>query len=281
MAGPPASRRSRGGSAAPSVAQTPGTVAFGLVPPPDVSVTYRPALDERHLRLAGTRNLRDVGGYPAGDGRETRWRTLLRTDALDQLPVASQQSLHELGVRQVIDVRWAHEVEGRPSVFHNSDEIHYRNLPLMPDEAVPDGIAATYRHMFDTRSTALAGIARALVEPDGLPAVIGCAAGVDRTGVTVALLLSAVGVPAAVIAGDYALSVESFATDGAASGLADWRGGAVTLDCRPEYMVEALDHLERVHGGAAALLARHGFGDRDLTRLRELLTGPSAPRQTA
>ena len=160
----------------------------------------------------------------------------------------------------MIDVRWAHEVEGRPSVFRDSDEVRYRNMPLMPDEAVPDGIAATYRHMFDTRSTALAGIARALVEPEGLPAVIGCAAGVDRTGVTVALLLSAVGVPAEVVAADYALSVESFATDGAASGLADWRGGPVTLDCQPEYMFEALDHLERVHGGAPALLARtNGF----------------------
>ena len=118
-------------------------------------VPYQPALAERHLRLPGTRNLRDVGGYPAGDGRETRWRTLLRTDALDQLPVASQRALHNLGVRQVIDVRWAHEVEGRPSVFRDSDEVRYRNLPLMPDEAVPDGIAATYRHMFDARSTAL------------------------------------------------------------------------------------------------------------------------------
>ena len=134
--------------------------------------------------------------------------------------------------------------------------------------------------MFDTRSTALAGIARALLDPGGLPAVIGCAAGVDRTGVTVALLLSAVGVPADVVAGDYALSVESFATDGAESGLADWRGGAVTLDCQPDYMLEALDHLERVHGGAPALLARHDFGQGDLERLHELLTVRSTPRPT-
>ena len=261
----------------PCVAPAPGAVAFVLVPS---DVPIRPALAERHLRLPGTRNLRDVGGYPAGDGRETRWRTLLRTDSLDQLPVASQQTLHDLGVRQVIDVRWGHEVEGRPSVFRDSDEVRYRNLPLMPDQAVPAGIAATYRHMFDTRSTALAGIARALLEPDGLPVVIGCAAGVDRTGVTVALLLSAVGVPADVVAWDYALSVESFATDGADSGLADWRGGAVTLDCQPEYMLEALDHLERVHGGAPALLARHGFGEGDLDRLRELLTVPLTAGQT-
>jgi protein-tyrosine phosphatase len=240
----------------------------------------RAALTERHLRIAGTRNLRDVGGYPAGAGRRTRWRTLLRTDALDQLPAASQAVLHDLGIRQVIDVRWGHEVDARPNVFRASDRVRYRNLPLMPDEAVPEGIAATYRHMYDTRAAALASIARALVEPDGLPAVIGCAAGVDRTGVTVGLLLSAVGVPPDVVAGDYALSAQSFSGDGTDSGLNDWRGGSVTLDCRPEYMLEALDHLERVHGGAVALLEREGFGGEDLARLRELLTEPD-PAPTA
>ena len=51
-------------------------------------------------------------------------------------------------------------------------------------------------------------------------------------------------------------------------------------DCQPEYMLEALDHLERIHGGAPALLARHGFGEGDLERLRELLTAPSTARAT-
>ena len=242
---------------------------------------FSPALPERHLRLAGTRNLRDVGGYPAGDGRRTRWRTLLRTDALDRLPAASQAALHDIGVRQVIDVRWGHEVDARPSVFRGSDRVRYRNLPLMPDEAVPEGIAATYRHMYDTRSASLAAIARALVEPDGVPVVIGCAAGVDRTGVTVGLLLSAVGVPADVVAGDYALSVETYAGDGIDSGLDDWRGGSITLDCRPEYMLEALAHLDRVHGGAQALLEREGFGAADVERLRELLTEPDPEHASA
>lgn len=273
--GPSPSRRSRGG---PATLLRPGTVAFGPVTAHPRSSTV--ALGERHLRLAGTRNLRDVGGYPAGGGRRTRWRTLLRTDALDQLPAASQAALRDLGVRQVIDVRWGHEVDARPSVFRGSGRVRYRNLPLMPDQAVPEGIAATYRHMYDTRGAALASIAGALVEPDGLPAVIGCAAGVDRTGVTVGLLLSAVGVPPDVVAGDYALSVESYAGDGVDSGLEDWRGGPITLDCRPEYMLEAIDHLERVHGGAATLLEREGFGADDLDRLRALLTEPD-PEPTA
>ena len=76
-----------------------------------------PARPERRLRLPGTRNLRDVGGYPAGEGRRTRWRTLLRTDALDRLPPGSQRSLVELGLRQVIDLRWPHELAESPSVF--------------------------------------------------------------------------------------------------------------------------------------------------------------------
>ncbi len=229
---------------------------------------------DRHLPLPGTRNLRDVGGYPADPGRRTRWRTLLRTDALDQLPESSQAQLVALGLRTAIDLRWGHEIDERPSVFHRSRQVRYRSVPLMPDQAVPEGMAATYRHMLDTRGPALAAVALELLDPDGVPAVIGCAAGVDRTGVTVALLLSAVGVAPDVAAGDYALSVDSFSGDGAGSGLSDWRAGSVTLDCRPEYMLEALDHLERRHGGARALLARHGLSERQLDDLVEVLTEP-------
>lgn len=238
------------------------------------SDTQPPRLADRHLRLAGTRNLRDVGGYPAGPGRQTRWRTLLRTDALDQLPAASQDELIELGLRCVVDLRWDHELEHRPSVFATSDRVQYASIPLLRDEFVEAGVAATYLHMLDTRAEALAAVVRSLLQPDGLPAVIGCAGGIDRTGVTVALLLSLVGVPADVAAADYALSAESYRLDAAGTALEDWRSGIVEIDARPEYMLEALDHLERRHGGAAALLGREGIGDADLVRLRDLLTEP-------
>jgi protein-tyrosine phosphatase len=244
-----------------------------LSPTPDPA----PARLDRRLPLRGTRNLRDVGGYPAGEGRRTRWRTLLRTDALDRLPPDSQRALVELGLRQVIDLRWPHELAEFPSVFAASRQVRYRNVPLMDNAPNPRGVAATYRHILDTRAAELAIVARALLEPDGLPAVIGCAAGVDRTGVTIALLLSAVGVAADIVAGDYAQSVEHFAGDGRASGLDDWRGGEVTLDCRPEYMLESLDHLQREHGGARSLLARRGLSADELDRLTALLTEPEAP----
>jgi protein-tyrosine phosphatase len=234
-------------------------------------------IPDRHVRLPGTRNLRDVGGYPAGHGRRTRWRTLLRTDALDRLPVASQVHLVELGIRQVIDLRWPSEVAEFPSVFAGSKTVRYRHLPLIVDTPPTNGPASVYRWIVDEHGAKLAGVARALIARDGVPAVIGCAAGIDRTGVTVALLLSAVGVPPEVVAADYAISAASYATDGGEAGLDDWRKGQVVVDCRPEYMIETLDHLARRHGGAAGLLARHGLDSAGVDRLGEVLTEPLDP----
>jgi hypothetical protein len=42
-------------------------------------------------------------------------------------------------------------------------------------------------------------------------------------------------------------------------------------------MLEALDHLERRHGGAAALLQREGITERDLDALRDAMTEPVSP----
>ena len=134
-----------------------------------------------------------------------------------------------------------------------------------------------YRHVLDERSEQLAAIVRTLLEPGGLPAVVGCAAGKDRTGVTIALLLSAVGVPADVIVADYVLTGEAFSSlERADPHLADWRRDPVWLECPAEYMEAMLEHLEHRHGGAAALLRAHGVGDADIERLVELLTEPDA-----
>ena len=138
----------------------------------------------RHLPFEGTRNLRDVGGYPAAGGRRTRWRTLLRSDELTVLPDAAQADLIALGVRQVIDLRWPDELDRSPSVFAGSDAVRYTSLPLLDDDPTPYPTQVdVYRHLFDARASQLADVARALLEPDGMPAVIGCAAGKDRTGV--------------------------------------------------------------------------------------------------
>ncbi|HSP20417.1 MAG TPA: tyrosine-protein phosphatase [Myxococcaceae bacterium] len=229
----------------------------------------------RHLVLAGTRNLRDVGGYRTRAGRRTRWRTLLRSDELTRLPETTRATLEALGLCQVIDLRWPEELAISPNTFHGSGRVRYTSIPLLADDPTPHaGLAGMYRHIFDARGTQLADVVRALLAQDGLPAVIGCAAGKDRTGVTIALLLDLAGVPRDVIIADYAISAHYFASPVAHNEMDDWRSGRLLVDSPPEFMEGALAHLDERHGGARSLLRRHGLTDQEMDQVVDLLTEP-------
>lgn len=229
----------------------------------------------RHLVLDGTRNVRDIGGYPAAGGRRTRWRTLLRSDELTRLPDATRVALEDLGLRQVIDLRWPEELVASPNTFRDSGRVRYTSIPLLADDPTPHaGLAGMYRHVLDARGTQLAEVVRALLADDGLPTIIGCAAGKDRTGVTIALLLDLAGVPRDVIVEDYALSASYFASPVAHIELDDWRSGSLVVDSPPEFIASALVHLDEQHGGARRLLLRHGLADSELDGLVERLTEP-------
>jgi protein-tyrosine phosphatase len=235
----------------------------------------------RHLQILGTRNLRDIGGYPAGPGRQTRWRTLFRADSLDRLPDASQRALIDLGLRTVIDLRRPDELESNPNVFRTSPDVRYRHLPMFDVDpgAHPDGAAGWYRGALDSYTEALVSVARALLEEDSLPAVIHCAAGKDRTGITIGLLLSAVGVPKQIVAEDYGLTKLAFAirwVEGDEPGVISQvvSDDDPVVDAPPELMMSTLRHLDERHGGGVAYLRSGGLGDAQIERLRELLTEP-------
>lgn len=235
----------------------------------------------RHLPLEGTRNVRDTGGYPAAGGRVTRWRTLLRSDELTRIPPDVADELVAMGLRRVIDLRWPEELDLAPNVFADSSLIAYSSIPLLADDPTPHaGLAGMYRHVLDARGTQLAEVVWTLVGEHGVPAVIGCAAGKDRTGVTIALLLDVCGVPRDLIVEDYALSAQYFASPRAHMEPDDWRAGSLIVDSPPEFMESALAHLDEQHGGARSLLRRHGVTDGELEHLVALLTEPAPGRRT-
>jgi protein-tyrosine phosphatase len=231
---------------------------------------------DRHIPLDGTRNVRDVGGYPTADGRRTRWRTLLRSDELTQLPPHAIDELCEIGLRQVIDLRWPDELELSPNVFALHPDVRYRHIALLVDDPTPhSGLAGMYRHVLDERLPQLVEVVRVLLEPDGLPAVIGCAAGKDRTGITIAVLLSLAGVPDDLVIEDYALSAGYFAIPNETIPAGDWRHRPLVVDSPPEFMASAMDHLHDAHRGARALLRSGGLDDAQLDALVERLTEPA------
>src|SRR6185436_17289876 len=66
---------------------------------------------DRHVRLDRVHNLRDVGGYPAADGRTVAWGRLYRSDSPAHLDGEDLVRFAELGIRTVIDLRYPDEIE--------------------------------------------------------------------------------------------------------------------------------------------------------------------------
>lgn len=169
----------------------------------------------RTVELQGCCNFRDLGGYPTADGRRTRWRRLFRADGLTQLTDADLGVLEELGMRSVIDLRTALEVEARGRYQPHAPHIAYHHLPLtdtLPGaEQTPAWgdsgfVARRYSSMLDDGTASVAAALSLLADPANLPAVFHCSVGKDRTGVLSAVILGLLGVPDDVIVEDYALS---------------------------------------------------------------------------
>ena len=225
----------------------------------------------RHLGLAGTYNLRDTGGYRTLDGRTTRWRTFFRADSLHRLPPAAQTTLLEYGVRTIIDLRRADEQHVAPNVFAGSPTVAYHQVSLLvdapPDRRVrPRPLVDTYRMILDERQEPLRQILATLAAPGGLPAVVHCTAGKDRTGLIVALVLGLVGVPVTTIVEDYVLTAQYLVgtyldevRQRAAKNAIPWEWYQRQIDCYPEFMHTTLQYIEERYGSIAAYVRAIGW----------------------
>src|SRR5688572_5749629 len=87
-----------------------------------------------HLEWGDCRNVRDLGDYPTENGGRTRRQALVRSDSLHSLTPDGQRALWEHGVRTVIDMRLAHELERHPNPFAarqgQESTPRYVNLPI-------------------------------------------------------------------------------------------------------------------------------------------------------
>jgi protein-tyrosine phosphatase len=240
--------------------------------------------NQRVLQLTGVRNLRDVGGYPTRDGRQTRWRTLYRSDCLDRLDSAGQSWLLNAGLRSVIDIRDHGELAERPNVFATSSDVAYRHLPLFdgppPDDLQPD-FRNGYLREIDLLGARLVTLITELLTSGALPAVVHCAAGKDRTGVAVAVVLDAVGTERSAIAEDYALSQTCLGPTYLSETREwverrgwDWAVWEHTVDTPPERMLATLAYIDQRFEGVERYLLEHGLPSPALADLREALTEP-------
>ncbi|MFS8047354.1 tyrosine-protein phosphatase [Rhizobium sp. BR 314] len=237
----------------------------------------------RHLPINSTYNVRDLGGYRAGT-KTTLWRRVLRADGLHRLDEEGMASLVGEGVRVVIDLRNATELEHQPNPFSRNEAVRYHNISLF------DTLAPSYKPGTDTlldlyiqalreRRQAIAKVISLIAEGDEDTVLFHCTAGKDRTGIIAALLLATAGVDTAEILEDYALTgrmIAPMVEEILANALA--QGGDIDkfrplLACEPATMAATIAFIEEEYRSASDYLLWAGVSPETIRRLEERLLG--------
>jgi protein-tyrosine phosphatase len=252
--------------------------------------------------LSGVRNFRDVGGLPTVDGRRVRHGVLFRSGHLAHATDEDAAFLTSLGLHTIFDFRNASDqkLEG-PDV--ELPGVRNVNLPLSDPadgsefwKMVRDGetdqlrgilgdgkgahrMITSYRTIVTERTAEHSQVLHSLAE-DSVPALMHCAAGKDRAGLSIAVTLLAVGVEREAIVADYLESNAKhrrYKVRRSGSSASAYSPEVMELlsplfDARAEYLTAAFETVEETWGGVDAYLEQ-GLGITPETRelLRERL----------
>ena len=239
---------------------------------------------DRWIKFSTVFNFRDLGGIPAADGAVIRRGRLYRSDNLGRLDAVDKEIFMALGIRTVIDLRRAGEVEtmGRVPEWTGASWLHHHleheiwdHSTYLPSIGVARWLADRYRDLLESGAADIARVISLLSEVEG-PAVVHCVAGKDRTGLISALTLSLLGVSDDEIAADYAL------TEVSEPAFTEWlrRTDPVAaaqpqpdfyVQTPPEAMLFTLRELRERHGSVLEYLSRHGVTLAHVQALRDRL----------
>jgi protein-tyrosine phosphatase len=239
----------------------------------------------RLLAFEGGCNFRDIGGYAAADGRIVRWGKVYRTGVLSYFTANDHPALLKLGVRAICDLRRADEREREPTRWPDAaaralcwdDGARTPTIRTFaasrPDTAAGmfEAMLDLYRALPEWMGPRIRGLFECLAAGES-PVVVHCAAGKDRTGLAIAVLLRALGVAYDTVVADYLLTndagdFETFirARHGAQLGLTDAAHPllAMPADVRrvlfsadAAFLDAAFEVIGRQHGGLDAYLER-------------------------
>ena len=233
--------------------------------------------------LQGAPNFRDLGGLPAAGGRSVRHGLVFRSGHLGELHAQDVAQLRaSLGEDVcVVDLRGSSEREKFACVLPGAS-VH--SLPIEPTVAQKLTALAASGELLTPAATrrfmreAYEGFVRNaqpqmraffghVIGREGKPLVIHCAAGKDRTGFMVAMLLSALGVSRQVVIEDYLVTNQRVSPKESARFPPEIMEVLGTV--REEFLEAAFDCVEREFGGVDNYLARAGMDVQSRTHLQD------------
>jgi len=242
------------------------------------------AARSRVLPFEGGCNFRDIGGYPAMDGRTVRWGQVYRTGVLSYFTPDDETTLLNLGVRAICDLRRLDEREREPTRWPDEtvQSLCWADSATMPTirgfaasrprtgAGMYDSMIELYRALPAWMGPRLRGLFECIAAGNA-PLVVHCAAGKDRTGIAIAVLLTALGVDRDTVLEDYLLtndagSFEKFIATRKDThlGLADAHHPLLSMPeemrrmlfaANADYLQAAFERIDSEHGGFARYLS--------------------------
>lgn len=232
------------------------------------------------LHVDGVNNVRDVGGMPARGGR-IRSGVLMRSGQLSGATTAGAEALRQR-VAHIVDLRDGEEVAVEPTEIPGPETTH---LPLFLGSVRSffeddTSLEELYLHLLEESGDRLVAAIRIIAQGD--PTLVHCTVGKDRTGVTVALALSAVEADRDAIVADYALTESQLPPERSRRIVAYLRSQhpeavhaiALATESPASVMRAFLEGIDARWGSAADYLRANGMTDAELDALREALVEP-------
>jgi protein-tyrosine phosphatase len=247
-------------------------------------------LNNKRFLIHSQPNFRDLGGFPANDGKKVRSGLLYRSGDLFSWTEEEIRQLEKLGIATIIDFRSEREREQRPDtaissvrsilnlvIPDKSRETAAEYLTNRNAEGLEKLLVEVYRTMVNESQEEYREFFRVLAGTDHLPVLFHCAAGKDRTGLASLFLLTALGVSWEYIMEDYYATniLNREYSDRMISQISDngFDGELMRpmLEVREEYLDAALKEIDSKYGGMNEFLTRVLKADIETLRERYLV----------
>lgn len=255
-------------------------------------------VSERQLNMQGTPNFRDFGGYLSGDGRRVKWGYLFRSGQLSALSERDVQLLSGLELDFICDFRREQEQLADVTRLPSERPPRIVSLPIVPGsnsrffeemskqvdvqpehekKAMFDFMVEVNRDLAQGQQATYSKMFEEILAQDDARFLVHCAAGKDRTGFAVALVLMALGVSREIVMRDYLLTARYYHPAEHIERLKKKydmehvNSNAVLpmLEVHEGYLGRALLAIEQCHGSVEQYLAEAlGVGPVELKALR-------------
>ena len=206
----------------------------------------------RMLYVDGISNVRDFGGFAAGEGKRIRQGMIYRTSEMDTHVQITEKGIdtleNELGIKTDIDIRGIKN-EPRCPVL-NEEKVRWVNYPL-----------AAYVDCFTEEQMRLYGESyKLLTERNNYPIIIHCWGGIDRTGTWLYILGGMLGVSEQDLGLDYEMS--SFSR---------WGRRSRVSDPFKDFLRGLYKYGDDLQAACEEFMRSCGLTDAELSVIRELL----------